>query len=163
MSPRRPSLGGVHHHPGDGSGGSALASQPVVVIRDAGGNVAAGAVTLSLGPGLRHSRRSPDVQRRHDRGVVAGAATFSGCRVDKAGAGYRLLATIDGAGITRLSASFDAGLATRPTWCSRRNLEAAPAAPWATQPAVAVLDAGGNLVTASAAEIEPLLSPAGRA
>ncbi|MFZ2514888.1 MAG: hypothetical protein WAW82_04405, partial [Candidatus Lutibacillus vidarii] len=94
-------------NPGDGSGGSALASQPVVVIRDAGGNVAAGAVALSLAPGFGTPGAHLTCSGGTTESAVAGAATFSGCRVDKAGAGYRLLATIDGAGVTRLSASFD--------------------------------------------------------
>ena len=147
-------------NPGDGSGGSALASQPVVVIRDAGGNVAAGAVALSLAPGFGTPGAHLTCSGGTTESAVAGAAIFSGCRVDKAGAGYRLLATIDGAGVTRLSASFDiqVGDPTHLAFATQPGGGTGGTA-WATQPAVAVLDAGGNLVTASAGEID--LSVAG--
>ncbi|MBK7611220.1 MAG: hypothetical protein IPJ15_08125 [Actinomycetales bacterium] len=140
--------------PSSGNGGSALASQPVVVIRDAGGNGAAGSVTLSLAAGFGTPGARLTCAGGSTVSAVGGTASFTGCRVDKAGAGYRLLATIDGAGVTRLSASFDirVGGATHLAFTTQPG-GGTGGVGWAAQPAVAVLDAGGNIVVDSGATI----------
>ena len=80
--------------PGHGTPSSLLSSQPVVAIQDAFGNtVASASATILLtkvapdagGPGtLVGCSTAP---------TVAGVATFSGCRIDTVGVGYRLTAT----------------------------------------------------------------------
>ena len=148
--------------PGDGAGGTPLVTQPTLSVRDAGGNAAAGAVTLALAAGFGTPGATLTCAGGTTTSSVEGIATFSGCRVDKAGAGYRLRATIEGSVAADTSASFDVKVGS----ATHLAFTAAPGAtgntggvPWSVQPAVAVQDAGGNLVAASTATID--LSVAG--
>ncbi len=141
--------------PSDGTGGSAFTTQPAVVVRDAGGNVAAGAVTLALAPGFG----TPDATLACDGGntvsTVGGTATFTGCRVDRAGPGYRLLATVSGSTASDVSASFDVtvGAATQLAFTTSPG-GGTGGTSWAVQPVVAVLDAGGNTVADAAVAVD---------
>ena len=130
-------------------------TQPAVVVRDAGGNVAAGAVTLALAPGFG----TPDATLACDGGntvsTVGGTATFTGCRVDRAGPGYRLLATVSGSTASDASASFDVtvGAATQLAFTTSPG-GGTGGTSWAVQPVVAVLDAGGNAVVDAAVAVD---------
>jgi len=140
------------HSPGDGTGGSALSSQPVVVsLTDSGGNTAAGSVLLSItsGTGAPGAALSCDL---NPVAAVGGVASFTGCAVDKVGTGYTLTATSGSA--TAQSQAFAVTLGgiaklafTAPPGGGTGGVR------WANQPIVAVEDAGGNHITGSSASI----------
>ena len=77
--------------PGNGTGGTALTTQPTVWIEDSSGNVVQGdstAVTLAIGTNASNGTLSGCTST-----TTNGVATFSGCKIDKAGNGYTLTAT----------------------------------------------------------------------
>ena len=89
--------------PGGGLGGAVWATQPKVEIQDAHGNRVStgGSVTLSIASGTAGATLTCT---NNPRTVVAGVATFAGCKIDKVGT-YVLTAT-SGALTTGASASF---------------------------------------------------------
>ncbi|MDT4911147.1 MAG: hypothetical protein QOC66_275 [Pseudonocardiales bacterium] len=137
--------------PGDGTGGSALSAQPVVRVKDAGGNSAAGAVTLALAPGTGTPGATLSCATNPVSGVN-GVATFSGCNVDKIGTGYRLVATSGTA--RQQSAAFDVtvGAAAQLAFTTQPG-GGAGGTPWSVQPVVTVQDAGGNQVRSNSESI----------
>ena len=92
--------------PSGGTGGSAWAAQPVVAVRDAGGNPTGATVpvTLALGSNPGSGTLSCATGLAHD--TVNGTVAFGGCAVDRAAVGYTLLATAPGLA-TAASAVFD--------------------------------------------------------
>ncbi len=148
--------------PGNGTGGSALATQPGVTVQDAYGNVVTsdtGAVTLELttpGSATLTCTANP-------RNAVTGIATFSGCAVDKVGS-YTFLATRSGiTSATSSSFSITVGTAAKLAFTVQPSTPTASQTAFATQPSVTVQDAGGNTVTSSAAPVTLTItgSPAG--
>src|SRR5205807_1449097 len=88
--------------------------------------------------------------------TVSAVAGFSGCSIDKAGHGYRLLATLDGSSGrgTALSAPFDIGVGSP----AQLVFTSTPAAgtggvSWTKQPVVTVEDAGGNPVSTATGDV----------
>jgi RHS repeat-associated protein len=140
--------------PPSGTGGTTFGTQPAVHVLDGGGNSASGSVTLSIASGTG----TPGAGLDCTAGTVAssgGTATFAGCRIDKAGAGYRLKATLAGnSAITVTSAPFDVAVGTpaRLTFRGQPGGGTGGAA-WTGQPVVAIEDAGGNIVSAASATI----------
>jgi hypothetical protein len=140
--------------PGDSTGGSNLATQPVVTVEDASGAPAAhdsSAVKLALTtPGGATLACDSNTQA-----AVAGVATFSGCAIDLAGT-YTLTAT-DGTLTAAVSETLTVAVgpaahlhfATEPTG-------AVHGVALTAQPVVRVEDAGGNLVTAGATSVVTL-------
>jgi len=87
--------------------GAALGTQPVVAIRDAGGNTvttSTDAVTLAITPGTGAS--GADLSGTKTVNAVNGVATFSGLSVNLVGSGYTLSAT-SGALTSATSSAFD--------------------------------------------------------
>ena len=126
---------------------AAFANQPKVQIQDAGGNpitTDTRTVTIALTtPNGATLACAPNSQA-----AVAGLATFTGCKIDKAGT-YTLTAT-DGALASGVSSSvtITAGTANKLAFTSQPS--GGPAAtPFASQPTVNVQDASGNTVTSS--------------
>jgi len=137
--------------PSDSTGGAPFATQPVVTVEDAAGNVVindsspvALTITTPAGATLRCDRTSVV--------AVAGVATFAGCDIDVAGT-YTLDAT-DGA-LTAASSgptTISVGPATHLGFIDQpANSTGGIAFP--TQPRVAVQDAGGNSVTTAMGNI----------
>ena len=137
--------------PGGGTGGVAWPTQPVVRILDAYGNTvtsATAAVTLTLAGGTSGAVLA--CTGGNAKAAVAGVATFSGCKVDIAGTGYTVSATASGlTGDTSSSFGVIVGPAAQLAFSVQPGGGTGGTA-WAVQPSVAVLDAGGNPVTASA-------------
>ncbi len=143
--------------PSNSPGGAAFGTQPVVWVQDAGGNVTTGnnAVSLSL------SNPAGAVLTCAPVNAVAGSATFAGCKIDKQGS-YTLLA--GSAGLDSATSSgftITAGPAANLAFTSAPS-NTAVGGVFATQPAVAVQDLGGNRVTGSAAPVTlSITTPAG--
>jgi hypothetical protein len=147
--------------PGTGTGGSSLATQPVVTVQDAGGNTVTtdtSTVTLALTtPGGATLACTANPQT-----AVAGVATFAGCKVDKAGT-YTLTAT-DGSLTSATSSSFTVtvGAAAKVAFSTQPGSGVSQSA-LGTQPVVTVQDAGGNPVTTSTSSVTLTLTTPGAA
>ena len=141
--------------PGNGTGGTALTTQPIVWIEDASGNVIQGdstAVTLAIGTNPSGGTLSGCTST-----TTNGVATFAGCKIDKAGTGYTLTATDAADNLTvpsqpsapfniTVGPAFQLGFTTSPGTTVAGD-------PFGTQPVVAIQDAGGNTVTTNTSTV----------
>jgi hypothetical protein len=132
--------------PSDSTGGVAFPTQPVVEVRDTGGNLVTSytgsiTVTIATNPGGGTLAGTTVVQ------VSNGKASFSGLSIDKPGTGYTLQAsTADPLAATSAPFNITVGpLAKFVFNPSPSDSSAGTAFP--TQPVVEAQDAGGNLVT----------------
>lgn len=140
------------------TGGTAFATQPVVVLQDSSGNTittglaSAQNVTLTLAGGASGATLTC-TQASNTVAAVAGVATFSGCRIDKAsGTAYTLTASSPGAtSATSNGVTVSVGPAAMLGFTTQPPATTASGATFATAPVVAVQDAGGNTVTTGAA------------
>ncbi len=139
-------------------GGIAFTNQPKVTVRIGTTNFTNKAVndttttvTLSIksGTGTAGAILTCD-QASNALKVTVGSAQFTGCKIDKAGTGYQLVATSVPAYGTNAwtSTAFDvvAGLASKLTFTTQPAGAAAGQA-FTTQPVIAITDAGGNVAT----------------
>ncbi|MEO5708909.1 MAG: fibronectin type III domain-containing protein, partial [Nocardioidaceae bacterium] len=148
--------------PGNGTGGTALTTQPTVTVRDSFGNTAtssSASVTLALTTpgGATLACTSNPVT------AVSGVATFAGCQVNLVGT-YTLTATSGGV-TSATSATFTvaAGAATRLTFTTQPSTSTVSQVAFAAQPAVTVLDAGGNTVATATDSVSLALTTPGGA
>lgn len=141
--------------PGGGTGGKTWATQPRVAVEDAFGNAvtstaASVRLTISAGTGTGGAVLTCSA---NPKATSAGVATFSGCRIDKAGAGYTLTATASGL-VSATSSPFTVavGPATKLVYSQQPTAVVAGSA---ISPAVVatIRDAGSNVVTASSATV----------
>ena len=139
--------------PGGGTGGTNWATQPRVAMQDALGNTvlnSPASVSLAITSG---TGTSGAVLTCAPRTTASGIATFSGCRIDKAGTGYTLTAS-SGSLATDVSAPFavNVGAASKLAYTTQPSAVTAGAA---INPAVTVTvqDAGGNTVATSTATV----------
>ena len=139
--------------PGNGAVGVPLAPQPSVAVQNANGGSPTGnspvAVTLALGanPGGATLTCTGGLTKTTQNNVAA----FSGCKLDKTGIGYTLIATA--VGLTQAqSAPFTVagGPATKLVFTGPTGASTA-AQPFAVQPVVAITDASGGVITTGAA------------
>ncbi len=135
--------------PGNGTGGTALKTQPIVRVEDSQGNLMtsdASTVTLAIGANPGNGTLSNCTAQ-----AIGGVATFTNCSIDKIGNNYTLTAT-----------DVADNLTTPSTASSPFNITVGPPAQlafttspgtgvagdkFAVQPVVAIEDAGGNVVT----------------
>ncbi len=138
--------------PGNGTGGSPLSTQPVVSIEDANGNLVPGdssMVTLAIGTNPGGGTLSGCTGTSNGNGIVS----FAGCKIDKIGTGYTLTATDAADNLTTASApsnpfNITPGPAYQLAFTTSPGTSVAQD-PFGTQPAVTLLDAGGNVATGS--------------
>jgi RHS repeat-associated protein len=143
----------LHFTSGPGTadtGGSTFATSPVVHVTDAGGQGANGSVTLSIATGTG----APDATLTCTDGTTRSSssfdATFSGCSIDKAGHGYRLLATLDSSSpaVVATSDPFDVAVGDAAGIAFTQSPgDSTGGHVWAHQPVVTVEDLGGNAVS----------------
>jgi hypothetical protein len=139
--------------PGGSTGGVAFAAQPQVAVQDLYGNTVTGdtssvtlAITTNPGGGTLTCAANP-------LAATAGVATFTGCAIDRPGTGYRLTAT-DGSLTVATSTTFNITLGPPAKLAfTTQPLGAHGGSPFATQPVVAIQDAGGNTVTAATSAV----------
>ncbi|MEO5851133.1 MAG: hypothetical protein ABIQ15_01350 [Nocardioides sp.] len=147
--------------PSSGTGGTSLATQPVVTVQDAFGNTVttdSSSVTLALTTPAGATLSCT----ANPTAAAAGVATFAGCKIDKA-ATYTLTAT-DGTltSVTSTSLTITVGIAaklgftTQPSGGTSQVL-------MVTQPVVAIQDAGGNTVTGNTSSVTLTLTTPGGA
>jgi hypothetical protein len=138
--------------PGNGAVGVALAPQPSVAIQNANGGSPTGnsqvAVTLALGanPGGATLTCTGGLTKTTQNNVAA----FNGCKLDKTGVGYTLIATA--AGLTQAQSTpftVATGPATKLVFMAQPGASTA-GQPFPVQPVVAITDAGGGVITTGA-------------
>lgn len=141
-------------------GGIAFTNQPRILVRAVAAtavNDSTTIVTLSIkaGTGAAGAALTCD-QAANQLKATAGSSQFSGCRIDKAGTGYQLIATSAPTfgSTVWTSTAFDvvAGPATTLTFVTQPAGAAAGQA-FTTQPVVAITDAGGNVATVGVSAI----------
>lgn len=135
--------------PGGGDADHAWVGQPEVSVVDAGGNLVAtdtSDVTLAITAGTGDATAALSCTTNPVT-AVAGVASFAGCTIDKAAAGYTLHAT-DGTLAPTDSEAFDvtAGAAASLAFTGQPGGGDADSA-WAAQPEVTLYDAHGNVAT----------------
>ena len=146
--------------PGGGKGGSTWATQPTVVIEDAGGNQItsdSASISLSVTPG---SGSGALTCAANPLPAELGSALFSGCSIDKTASAYTLTATDSADGLSALSSPFAVTVGP-PAHLAFTNQPSGSTAgtPWPGQPVVSVTDAGGNIVTTASPAITISLTP----
>jgi hypothetical protein len=142
--------------PSDASGGTVFGTQPAVSVQDSSSRTvttSSAPITLSITGSPAGTTLTCTV---NPKSAVTGVASFSGCRIDKAGT-YTLTAA--GAGFTTVSASLTitTGTATRLAFTTQPS-GSTGAVPFGTQPAVSIQDDGGNTVTTSTATVDLTLT-----
>ena len=145
---------GFTTQPGGGANGAAWSAQPAVAVEDSSGNVVTGntsSVTLAIasqpGSGATLSCKSNPVS------ASAGVASFAGCKITGKAGSYTLKATARNlTSATSSTFTVTAGPATRLVFTAQPGGGASGAA-WSAQPAVAVEDSSGNVVTGSTSPV----------
>jgi hypothetical protein len=128
------------------TGGSVFGTQPVVTARDASNNTVtdySGTVTLSIASG---TGTSGAVLSSCTGTLRSGVTTFSGCKIDRVGSNYRLLASDGTLSATSSAFGVSAGTAVGLVFTTQPS-GAVGGAAFATQPVVTAVDAGGNTAT----------------
>ncbi len=148
--------------PSDSTGGVVLTSQPVVKVLDNYGNpilTPVSSVTIALTP----ANGAALTCTANPKNTVSGVATFAACKVDRPG-DYTLTAT-NGSLPPMVSDPFTitVGPASKLVYTTQPSSTATSEVDLATQPALVLQDAGGNVVTEdSATEVTlTLTTPAG--
>jgi hypothetical protein len=141
--------------PGGGTGGTSFATQPIVAVEDAGGNIVTtdtSTITVARTSGTGTSGATLTCTA-NALAATAGISTFAGCRIDKSGNNYTVTATASGL-TSAVSSTFNVtiGAAVQLAFTQQPSTTLAgdvinPA------PRVAVQDAGGNTITSSTATI----------
>jgi signal peptidase I len=138
---------------------TAFTNQPVVAVKDAGGNTVTGStasITLALngtgGGALTNCASNP-------KSAVAGVVTFSGCRVNQVGQ-YTLTAT-SGTLTSATSASFWIfNTASKLVFLASPSSSLSGAA-FGTQPVVAIEDSSGDITSGTGAVTLAITTPNG--
>lgn len=153
-------VGPAHHlaftvQPGAGSGGSPLATQPAVSVRDAGGNQ------------IVDSTAEVRLELAGDSGTLActsnplpatrGISVFGGCAVDRTGS-YTLAASAGGLTGTSTAFQVTAGPASQLLFTQQPG-SAEPTSLLNPQPTVTVADAGGNPAADATGDVRLTLTP----
>ena len=136
--------------PSGASGGTAFSTQPAVAVEDAAGDPVTtdqSSVTIGITPGTPTSGGPGTLSTCTSTGESNGVFSFSGCTIDAAGDGYKLLAT-DGQLMSATSAPFSV-IAGPPTHIlfSTEPSNAIGGSAFVNQPVITIQDAGNNTVT----------------
>ena len=125
--------------------GTAFATPPVVTVEDQfDNNVSKAPVTLSITPGTGPAGATLTCPTNPVIANSVGAATFTGCKIDRAGL-YRLRATSGTVGVDSDLITVNAGPPAKLVFTSYPA--ATSPAQLTPQPRVAVTDIGGNTIT----------------
>jgi hypothetical protein len=129
------------------TGGVAFATQPKVTVQDAGGNAVttdSSTVTLSI-TALTPTSGGPGTLSGCTQTETLGVVTFSGCKIDTAGTGYKLHAT-DGGLTPADSNAFNVTVGTATNFLVTPSTST-PNAGSSFTVTLTARDAGGNTVT----------------
>ncbi|MDQ1459090.1 MAG: trimeric autotransporter adhesin, partial [Actinomycetota bacterium] len=147
------------------TGGTDFAAQPVVTIRDAGGNTVTtdttGVILTITTPAGAALGCTPN---NGPHAAVAGVATFAGCDIDLAsGTPYTLHAADGGlAAATSTGITVSVGTASRLAFTTQPSAAATGGTNFAAQPVATIQDAGGNTVSGNTSGVTlSITTPAG--
>ncbi len=149
--------------PGNGTGGSALSTQPTVTIEDSGGNTVTNDTNSITLIAINSSNQGALLScTTNPLGATSGAASFGGCKINTAGT-YTLMAVdvADGLQIISGSGTISVGSATQIGFVQQPSGATSSGGSFPTQPKVAIEDAGGNTVTSASASITLTLQGSG--
>ncbi|HSD32083.1 MAG TPA: hypothetical protein VLB49_09255 [Gemmatimonadales bacterium] len=139
---------GFRVQPANTAGGATITPAVQVEVRDAGGNrvtTASNSITMAIGTNPTNGTLSGTTTLSASSGV----ATFSTLSIDSAGTGYRLSATATGlTGATSSTFNITVGAAAKLAFLVQPS-DAAAGSPITPAVKVEILDAGGNLTTAT--------------
>jgi signal peptidase I len=145
-------------HPSSSTGGRAFASQPTVRVTTAAGTTITGTRTVTLA--LTSAGGAVLTCAANPLTSTTGVFAFTGCAIDKVGS-YTLTATSGSlTAATSARVTVTAGPAVALRFAATPSTTVAKAT-FATQPAVTVVDAGGNRTTSSVAVTLRLSTPGG--
>ncbi len=138
--------------PGGGTGGTIWAQPPVVQVQDVNSQIAiqdvSTPVTLAIGTNPSSGALACTT---NPLTVANGVAAFAGCKIDKTGTAYTLTASSTGlASATSSAFNITAGTAVKLGFTGQPGASTSNLA-FATQPVVAIQDAGGNTITTAPA------------
>lgn len=145
-------------NPSGATGGVAFTGQPVVVVQDAGGNTTTSTAPVSLS--LNNPNGATGSCTANPASAQAGVATFAGCVIDKTGTYSLRAASGNLTGATSANFTVTTGPAARLVFTKTPGTTASATA-FATTPEVTLLDAGGNVVSATGQAQLTLTSAAG--
>jgi trimeric autotransporter adhesin len=129
------------------TGGVAFPTQPVVTVEDVNGNVVtndASTVSLAIAAGTPTSG-GPGTISGCSQTESSGVVTFSGCKINTAGTGYKLTAT-DGTLTSATSTAFDVAVGSISQFVLSSSTGSMAAGSTANL-TITAKDAGGNTVT----------------
>jgi len=145
---------------GSSTGGIAFATQPTVLVTDAGGNpVSTTNVALTITPstgttGAMLTCPSATLNALATNG--SGLAAFTDCAIDKAGTGYQLRATAGSVHQDSNSLDVTIGAAAKLVFTTEPSSAATQGIQFTQQPVLSVEDAGGNVVTTDGSTVVTL-------
>lgn len=127
--------------------GTAFATQPVVAVRDAANATVTTDNTTVVTLALTGGAGTLSCTGGNSKTVVAGVATFAGCKVTNAnGTGYQLNATSAPVLTPATSTAFSV-IAFQMAWAQNPPANNTSGVPFATQPMVMVQDSTGTTIT----------------
>ncbi|RKN67178.1 S26 family signal peptidase [Microbacterium sp. CGR2] len=151
---------GFTSSPSSSTSSVAFSTQPVVAVLDAFGNTttSTAAVTLAVTTPAGTSM----ICTSNPKAAVAGVAAFAGCRIARAGT-YTLTASANGlTSATSGSFTIFAGAAAKVV-VTTSPASAVRGVSFSTQPAVAIQDVAGNLISTTALVTLTITAPTGGA
>jgi signal peptidase I len=137
----------------------AFASQPVVMIQDAGGNRTGSSTSITLA--ITTPNGASIVCTANPKSATSGLVTFAGCAINKAGT-YTIRATGNNlTAATSASFTITAGPAVKLLFANSPGSSTAGAA-FGTQPVVSITDTFGNIVASALGSVTlSITTPAG--
>ncbi|HZS15060.1 MAG TPA: RHS repeat-associated core domain-containing protein [Candidatus Dormibacteraeota bacterium] len=144
-----------------GTAGAAWSNQPQVTVEDAHGTAVTGA-TPSIGLAIKGGTGTAGAALTCTANPVlasssTGIATFAGCKIDKVGTGYELVATDSTDNLISPTSdpfAIAAGSPAKVVFTTEPSSSAFGGTAFGTQPAVAVEDAGNNIIQGNADHIQ---------
>lgn len=151
---------GFTSSPSNSASSATFASQPAVAVLDGFGNITTS--TAAVGLAITTPAGANLTCTSNPRAAVAGMATFSGCRIDRAGT-YTLTATSSGlSSAASVSFTISAGPAAKVVITTAPGVAVRGVA-FSTQPIVTIQDAAGNRVFTAVFVTLTITAPAGGA
>jgi hypothetical protein len=142
--------------PSGASGGTAFSTQPVVTVEDAEGDTVTGdtsRVTLSITANTPTVGGPGNLSGCATSAAINGVASFAGCSINTAGAGYELHA-VDASLDTANSTAFTVTVGTANHLAFTTSpVGSTGGTAFTTQPVVTVEDAGGNMVSGNTSTV----------
>jgi hypothetical protein len=159
VNPGDPVKIGFVTQPARGIPNVAFASQPVVAIQDAQGNTVptAGATTVTLA--LTTGTGTLTCTGGLSKGTSQGVASFTGCRLNQVGVGFKITATAVGYATPVESTAFD--VADRLGFTTQPSASTSAGVAFASQPVVAVRAGASNTAVNDQATVVTLSLKAG--